>query len=153
MQSKLIVLLLCVLPVCKGCGSGEHATFTSPDHNDFVGPTGIVVAYDSDVPQGDPTFYDQQFAEARSCMLARGYIYQSYSGPVVRVVSFSPSGDHGGFTDFVNGQITINYISAQMYHESIHYLLLRGGLDNERNGNHDHPAFTECKPDLTKIVI
>lgn len=142
-------VVLCLLLV--GCGHPSNDEPASPSHTDFVGASGIEVSYDSDVPKTDPNTYENEFLSARECMLANGYISQSYEGPVVRVVSFHPNG-YDGWTDFTSGQITLYAYSDLLRHESIHYLLWVDGFDNAKNSNHQHPAFNKCDVILNDTI-
>ena len=121
-----------------------------PDHVDFVGSSGTEVSYDSGFTWNNPQAYDTAFIETRDCMLAAGYKNdrlgenpRSIPPPVVRVVDFMPNG-YWGWTDFTNGQITMNIGCTQYRHEMVHYILWRLHYDQKANSAHADPAFKTC---------
>jgi hypothetical protein len=99
-------------------------------------------------PMYRPELFEGYYKTASDCMVQHfGPQYKAEPGPVVRVTNSLING-YGGWTSWVDGQITIVAVEHHlMLHEAVHYLLWREGESNDDNQNH-RPAeiFNTCGP-------
>ena len=130
MRYVLVVFLL------AGCGSqgSEERGPAAPDSCTVTGPSGTCVSFQPGSLITDIQFYEENYVYVENCM-GLGDV----PGPVVLATSELINGVDG-VTDMNNGQVSI-YHPWAIRHEYVHYILWKTGYPNDRNKNHDHPAF------------